>query len=145
MLEAQRCESSVEMAGTGWWSATRRRMWSPRRPPRAGSGLRQVSHGLQAFASTSVSPSSSTPSLASQYPRNHEVLYHLCDTCSDRHRRVCPALHSGSGWTEPLVGCAVSIYGVCSPSHPVSLAVSGEVNDITWTCETSPYQNFTVL
>ena len=44
-----------------------------------------------------------------------------------------------------MVGCVVFFLGVCATMDSDTTAVSGEVNDITWTCSTSPYQNFTVL
>ncbi|KAI0726589.1 hypothetical protein C8Q72DRAFT_519334 [Fomitopsis betulina] len=44
-----------------------------------------------------------------------------------------------------IVTGASAQLSILAPGGPNLWWVSGEVNDITWTCETSPYQNFTVL
>ncbi|EPS96485.1 hypothetical protein FOMPIDRAFT_1130397 [Fomitopsis schrenkii] len=44
-----------------------------------------------------------------------------------------------------IVAGASAQLSILAPGGPDLWWVSGEVNDITWTCNTSPYQNFTVL
>ncbi|KAH9831172.1 uncharacterized protein C8Q71DRAFT_783088 [Rhodofomes roseus] len=44
-----------------------------------------------------------------------------------------------------IVSGAAAQLTILSPGGPDLWWVDGEVNDVTWTCNSSPYQNFTVL